>query len=426
VAEGKDENLHTFQYEAITPAGNRIKGTRARMVAYNKEIVRRELIDQGFIPISITQINPKSLNRSIGQPSAKRLKMKTSVLAAFTRQFHELLRAGIPAPRALTSLAEEAPSAALQELCVDLSTKITSGVPIGECFAQYPRAFNDIYCAYLAAGERTGAIVESTGRLAKLLERQAKMRNKIVAVATYPLLVGGIILLLMIGIMVFLVPQFASVYESFGAELPAPTQRLIAISQKMPQYLALTAGLIFLARTQYKRAVKRSMKFAIAADKFKFRLPIFGKLIHRVALYRWATTLAGSLEAGLPQTQALEIAAAASGSNWIKRLTPGYIDSVTAGRPLSSLIGESGRLFPPQVRTMINTGEASGELARLLESAADSMDSDIEAMVATMGSKIEVFLLVFLAGSVGAILVVLYLPILSLASSVGDSLGNGG
>lgn len=418
----KEDNLHTFQYEAITPAGNRIKGSRARMVAYNKEIVRRELLDQGFIPISITQVNPKGLNRSLGSSGSKRLKMRTNLLAAFTRQLHELLRAGIPAPRALTSLAEEAPSPSLQELCLDLSTKITAGSSMAECFGQYPRAFNDIYCAYLGAGERTGSIVEATSRLAKLLERQAKMRSKIIAVATYPMLVGGIILLLMIGIMVFLVPQFASVYDSFDAELPGPTQTLINISQKIPMYLALSAGSIFLTRMQYKRAIKKSKKFAILADKVKYRLPLFGKLIHRVALYRWSTTFAGSLEAGLPQTQALEIASAASGSNWIKTITPSFIDAITAGRPLSSLIGEHGRLFPPQVRTMINTGEASGELPRLLESASDSMDSDIEAMVATMGSKIEVFLLLFLASSVGAILIVLYLPILSLASSVGKSL----
>jgi type IV pilus assembly protein PilC len=396
------------------------------MVAYNKEIVRRELIDQGFIPISITQINPRSLSRSIGQPSTKRLKMKIAVRAAFTRQFHELLRAGIPAARSLTSLAEEAPSAALQELCLELSAQISAGVPLGECFAQYPRAFNDIYCSYLSAGERTGAIVDTTGRLAKLLERQAKIRNKIVAVSTYPLLVGGIILLLVIGIMVFIVPQFASVYESFGAELPAPTRKLIEISQKLPQYLAIIAGSIFLISVQYKRAVKSSAKFAIAADKFKFRLPLFGKLIHRIVLYRWVSTLAGSLEAGLPQTQALDIAAAASGSNWIKRITPGYIESVTAGRQLSSLIGESGRLFPPMVRTMVNSGEVSGELARLLESAADSMDSDIEMIVATFGSKIEIILLLVLAISVGSLLIILYLPILSLAASVSNSLSPGG
>lgn len=421
MAEGKDDNLYTFQYEAITPAGNRIKGVRARMVAYNKEVVRRELLDQGFIPISITQINPKGLNRSIGQSTPKRLKIKISVLSAFTRQFHELLRAGIPAPRALISLAEEAPSAVLQELCVELSSKITAGTPIGECFAQYPRAFNDIYCAYITAGEQTGAIVEATGRLAKLLERQAKMRSKIIAVATYPILVGSIIMLLMVGIMLFLVPQFATIYESFDAELPSATLTLIAISQKMPMYLAIAVGSVYLARMQYKRAVKRSAKFAISADKVKYRLPVFGKLLHRVALYRWTTTFAGALEAGLPQIQALDIAAAASGSNWVKRLTPGYISAVTAGRPLSSLLSESGRLFPAQVRTMVNTGESSGELSRLLESSAESMDSEIEAMVATMGAKIEVFLLLFLAASVGAILVVLYLPILSLASSVGNS-----
>lgn len=421
--QDKDSGLHTFQYEAITPAGNRIKGSRARMVAYNKEIVRRELLDQGFIPISITQVNPKGLNRSLGSSGPQRLKMKTSVIAAFTRQLHELLRAGIAAPRALASLAEEAPTPALQQLCMDLSTKVTSGVTLGEAFGAYPRAFNEIYCAYLAAGERTGAIVEATGRLAKLLERQAKMRSKIIAVATYPILVGAIILLLMIGIMVFLVPQFANVYASFGADLPKPTQTLINISQKMPTYLAVAAGLIFLARTQFKRSVKKSKKFAMRVDKIKYRLPMFGKLFHRIALYRWSTTLAGALDAGLPQTQALEISAAASGSHWIKAVSPSFIDAITAGRPLSSLIADTGRLYPPQVRTMVNTGESSGELPRLLESAAESMDSDIEAMVATMGSKIEVLLLLFLASSVGAILVVLYLPILSLASSVGKSLG---
>jgi type IV pilus assembly protein PilC len=418
----EDDGLHTFQYEAITPAGNRIKGSRARMVAYNKEIVRRELLDQGFIPISITQVNPKGINRELGGSSGQRVKMKTAVLAAFTRQLYELLRAGISAPRALTSLAEEAPSPALQEMCMDLATRITSGASLAEAFAQYPRAFNDIYCAYLAAGERTGAIVESTARLAKLLDRQAKMRSKILSVATYPILVGGIILLLMIGIMVFLVPRFAGIYKSFGAELPRPTQVLIDISAKMPQYLAIAGGLIFLTRMQIKRGIKRSKKFAIRVDRVKFRLPMFGKLIHRIALYRWSTTLAGSLEAGLPQTQALEIAAAASGSHWVKAVTPGFVDAITAGRPLSSLITDTGRLFPSQVRTMINTGESSGELPRLLESASDSMDSEIEAMVATMGSKIEVLLLLFLASSVGAILVVLYLPILSLASSVGDTL----
>lgn len=416
-----DDNLHTFQYEAITPAGNRIKGSRARMVAYNKEIVRRELLDQGFIPISISQVNQKGLNRDIGGGSGKKVKMKISVLSAFTRQLYELLRAGISAPRALSSLAEEAPSPALQEMCMDLSTKITSGSSMAESFAQYPRAFNEIYCAYLSAGERTGAIVESTERLAKLLERQAKMRSKIIAVATYPMLVGGIILLLMIGIMVFLVPQFAQVYASFGADLPAPTQKLIDISAKMPQYLTIIGGSLFLIRMQLKRAIKRSTKFAIAVDRFKFRLPMFGKLIHRIVLYRWATTLAGSLEAGLPQTQALEIASAASGSNWVKAVTPGFVDAITAGRPLSSLIGDLNALFPSQVRTMINTGESSGELPRLLESVSDSMDSEIEAMVATMGSKIEVLLLLFLASSVGAILVVLYLPILNLASSVGKT-----
>jgi type IV pilus assembly protein PilC len=414
-----DETLLTFQYEAITPSGNRIKGSRARMQAYNHEMVRRELLDQGFIPISINQVTTTGLRRSIGNSSPK---MKTSELAGFTRQLHELLRSGVPAPRAIASLAEEAPSPKLQEMCMELAGRVSSGSTLAEAFATYPRAFSSVYCAYLASGEKTGSIVEATARLAMMLERQAKIRSKVVSVITYPALVGGVILVLVAGILLFLVPQFEGIYKSFGAELPRPTQVLVAFSRKVPMLLALLAGSTFLTVSQTKRYIKKNPAFGVKLDKVRFKLPVAGKMFHRVALYRWCTTLSGSLEAGLPQTQALEIAASSSGSPWIRAVTPSMVESVSAGRPMSGLLSEHGWLFPGQVRTMISTGETSGETPRLLESASESLNNEIDAMIATMGAKIEVFLLLFLGGTVGGLLIILYLPIISLAATFGDTM----
>jgi type IV pilus assembly protein PilC len=420
MAVREEETLYTFQYEAITPAGSRIKGSKARMQAYNMEMVRRELMDQGFIPISIFQVQDKGLNRDLtGKTSVK---MKTPELAGFTRQLHELLRAGVSAPRAISSLAEEAPSPKLQEMCLDLANRLSAGSSLAEAFAAYPRAFNEVYRAYLASGERTGAIVEATTRLAKVLERQAKMRSKVISVITYPALIGGVISVIVVGILVFLVPRFEAIYASFEAPLPRPTQILVSLSRKMPFILGIGSVAIFVATRQIRKTADKIPSFGIRLDKIRFKLPIAGKLFHRAALYRWSTTLAGSLEAGLPQSQALEIAGDASGSRWIKAVTAGFVEGITTGRPLSSMIGEPGWLFPAQVRTMISTGETSGELPRLLESSSESLDSEIDAMVASMGAKVEVLLLLFLGGSVGGMLIVLYLPIITLASTVGNNL----
>lgn len=418
----ESDELFTFQYEAITPAGTRLKGQKARMQAYNAEMVRRELMDQGYIPISITKVQDKGLSRDIS--SFTPAKLNVAALAAFTRQFHELLRAGVSAPRAVASLAAEAPSPRLRDVCTDIAARLSSGSSIVEAFSAYPKMFNDVYRAYLAAGEKTGSIVEATERLAKMLERQAKMRSKIISVITYPALISAVVLVMIVGILVFLVPQFENIYKSFGAPLPAPTRALVRLSKQVPIVLAILVPAAILTMRQIRKTADNVSNVAIMFDKVRFRLPIVGKLFHRASLYRWTTTFTGSLQAGLPQTQALEIAGDASGSRWIKAVTPGFVEGITIGRPLSTMLAEHGRLFPAQIRTMVNTGEQSGEVARLLESSSESLDAEIDGMVGSMGAKIEVLLLLFLGGSVGSMLIVLYLPIISMASTVSSGLSS--
>lgn len=423
----RDDDLKTFSYEAIAPNGTRIKGKRAQMAAYSADAVRRELADQGFIPIVIKERSNSSMNVDIGAllsgkgADAGAPKMKLGVLTDFTRSFHELLKAGISVPRAFATMAEDAPSAAHAELCHDLSAKVSSGSSLADAFSTHPRVFDDVYIAYIAAGEQTGSLVAATGRLADLFQRRSEMRTKVKSVAIYPALIGGVISVLVLGIMLFLVPRFEEVYSSFGGELPGPTQKLISFSRILPLILGPLALAVVGLGVWLSRESKKSSPVGVRWNRIRFRIPIIGSLYHSLALHRWLTTLGGALDAGLRLPLALELAADASSSAWVRSLTPEFVAGVESGRPLSDMVSQHPALFPPNVRTMVATGEQTGELPKMLESAASALDSVISGKVATVGAQLEVALLVVMGVVVGGLLIVLYLPILSLSSSIGES-----
>lgn len=433
-----------FQYEAVTPAGTRVRGAKARMTAYSPEAVRRELVDQGFVPIEIREVSGGGLNVDVTAFWKNRpLKLKPQALAAFSRQLHQLLRAGISVPRAVAALGEDAADARLTEMCNDMSTRVQAGVPLSTAFAEYPAAFDDVFCAYIQAGEETGALVATTERLARMMEKRAQLALKVKSVTAYPKMVAGVIGLLVTGILLFLVPSYAKIYNDFGAQLPAPTQALVNISH---QFLPITARTVFkvlpvpwtirpnllspvlwigvavLAVRWFLRATKDNPDVGIKVDTLRFRLPIFGQLSHKLALFRWSSTLAGALASGVQTYASLDLAARASGSRWIAAVTPALREALQTGRPLSAQLAEYPKLFPANLRTMVTTGEASGELSDMLGSVSNALDDEIDAIVSGLGAKIEVALLMVLGVVVGGLLVVLYLPILNLATTVGDGL----
>jgi type IV pilus assembly protein PilC len=422
----------TFAYEAISPTGMRIKGPKARMVAYSVDDVRRELLDQGFTPIKIKEINRPgglSLQMDVGRQG---LKLKPVDLATFARSFYQLLNAGISVTRSIEAIGADAANPRLKEICTDIATKINNGTPIATAFSDHPRTFDDVFCGYLAAGEQSGALVASTKRLAELVEKRAQLSTKVRAVAMYPMLVAGLISLIVAGILIFLVPTFAQIYARFHATLPAPTILLISASHHFfpvhfsgyffdPLSPLLWVSLILGSFTAYKRATKDDPRVGTRLDKIKFRLPLVGKLVKLVVLYRWLSTLSGALESGLRTIPSLELAADASGSRWIKAVTPELTAGLTAGRPLSTLLESHDDLVPSSVRTMIATGEAAGELSSMLDSAVAATSDEIDALVAGLAAKLEVGLIVVLGTTVGLILICLYLPILSLASTISSS-----
>ena len=434
------DQVGVFQYEAITPTGARIKGPKARMNAFTAAEVRTELIDQGYIPISIKEVSSGlgslSLSGDIGSGG---LKLKPAQVANYARGFYQLVRAGISVPRAIEALGEDSSNPRLAQVCQDMSARIANGASISATFAEHPKAFDSVFIGYLAAGEETGNLTASLARLTVLTEKRAQMRSKIKGVTAYPVMVSAVIGFLVSFIILFLVPRYQTIYAQFNAKLPAPTLLLVAISHHFfpvrfysvfgfpylpgPNLLSpiLWFFAIFISINRFLKWKKDDPAVGAFFDKVRFKLPVMGKLVHKLVLYRWTSTLAGALGSNVQTMTALGLAAEASGSRWIRTITPDLQAGIQSGKPLSEQLYGYPTLFPADIRTMISTGESAGESAAMLDATALALSDEIDAIVATLSAKIEVALLVSMGIVVGSMLVALYLPILNLAATVSNT-----
>lgn len=408
------DGIKTFVYEAVSTSGERVK---SRMTALNERAVANALQAEGWLPVDI---KPEGSGVNIDLSAAwesRPLKLGVAEASEFARQLFQLLDAGISAPRAFSALGEDA-EPRMTAMCDDVSSRVSAGQSISDALGQHPKAFDDIFRAYIRSGETSGTLEITVGRLSDMLGKRASMRNKIKGVTAYPKAVAIAIGVIVTGILKFMVPTFAKIYGEFGAELPGPTQMVINISNKLPWVLAGFAAVIFGVREFIKRKGDEP-QWAERIDRFKFkRLPVFKELLHKTALFRWASTLGGAMDAGVNVYEALELAADASGSRWIKLVSPELTQAVREGRHMTEEMRKTPDLFPANVRTMISTGEETGDIPSMLSSVVQSLDSDIDRIVSTLGAKIEVALLIILGVVVGGLLAVLYLPILNLANTV--------
>lgn len=442
VAKPSADGPKTFAYVAVSPSGERRK---LKMTALSKTAVASALKADGLFPLEINEVKEGGLNTDVGDIFGNRpLKFDHRELADFASQLHQLIKAGVPIAKSLATLGEER-EPKRQQMCDDLADKVSNGVPLSEAFAAYPAAFDLIFRSYIKAGEIGGSLVPTTERLAKMLDRRSKLALKIKSVTAYPKLVSGAILAIVIGIMLLLVPMYADIYEGFGAELPAPTKALVAISNQVlpisadfqlgwpvlsnfqfhPFSPLLWGAIIFFAFKFWLKKTEDDPEIGIKLDRIRFRLPIFGALAMKNVLYRWSSTLAGGIESGVQLSSALELSAKTSGSRWQMAILPDLQEAVQSGKPLSEGLALHKDLFPPNLRAMVATGETAGDLPNMLESVASSIDSEIDALIAGLSAKIEVALLLVMGVVVGALLAVLYLPILNLATTVGSGLSDG-
>jgi type IV pilus assembly protein PilC len=411
--------IRSYAYVAATYAGEDIRGS---MNATSERAVMNELIAAGYIPVSV-KLESSGLNFDItASLSSRPLKLKVAEAAELSRQLFQLLNAGVSVPQAFSTIGRDS-NDKFRLMCEDVSTKVSQGVPISDALADHPRAFDPVFVAYVRAGEESGTLEAALGRLSEMLTKRASTRNKIKQVTAYPKIVSAVIAVIVFGVLKFLVPMFADIYASFDAPLPAPTQFVIDVSNRIVYVIAGIAALVF-GGWSWVRRYGDEPKWAKAIDTLRFRrMPLFAKLTHLSTLQRWASTLQGTLDAGVGVQNALPLAAQASDSRWIKSITPDLIAAVSEGRPLSEELIKSPELFPSRVRTMVVVGEETGDIPEMLDSVTAAIESDIDRVVATLGARIEVALLAGLGGVVGSLLIVLYLPILSLTTTVMESAG---
>jgi type IV pilus assembly protein PilC len=418
------EGQKTFRYVAVSlDQGVRVE---AKMKAPSEGDVSGALLRAGYVPLEVEQTASVGFDSSLAEIRQAlgntEPKMKTQELAQFTRQLHQLLKAGISISASVAMMADGTKDPNKQQMLRTISERLISGVPLAQAFSGFPKAFSEVFVAYMESGEKSGDLVEVTKRLANILSKRAEIQREVKAVSMYPMLVSGAIVAMLALIILFIVPQYTEIYAGFDAELPRPTQWVVSFSRIFPVFAGVVVAAV-VAFVAYNKKQKDNLEFGEKFDRVKFKVPIFGKLFHKMTVYRFTSTLSGALAAGVQQYDAVALAGSASASRWVRKVVPDLQHCIQTGRTLSSGLDEHGDLFPMTMRRMTETGEAAGELVEMLENVGDALEDEIDLTISTMSAKIEVALLAFMGGSVGAILMALYLPIIQLATTAGDKYG---
>lgn len=407
-----------YAYEALDKSGKTIRGV---IEADGEEIIIERLRGMGYFPTKITRIKAKAAGIELGAIPGLRLifgRIKLKHISTFTRQLATLIEAGLPLLRSLSILEEQTESANLKRIIKDIARNIEAGGTLSESMAQYPRVFSKLYVNMIRAGEIGGVLETVLHRLATFLEKQIELRGKIRSAMMYPVMIIVLATVIVTFILVVILPKFENFYREAGAPLPALTQMLIKISRFLTNWkgaIAVIVGVIcMILAYRYANRVSSS-KYVI--DSIKLKLPLFGGLINRLAIARFASTLATLITSGVPILQALDIVKETSGNEVVARAMVKVHDSIREGETIHEPLSRFP-VFPPLVVHMIAVGEETGALDTMLNKVAEAYEREVDDMVKGLTSLIEPMLIVVLGIIVGFIVIALYMPLFHLVQVI--------
>lgn len=401
------QNLPLFIWHGKNKAGNSVSG---EMNATSVTIVRAELRRQGII-VSKVKKKPKPLF------SFKKEKVKPNDIAVFTRQLSTMLGAGIPIVQALDILDRGQTNIAFKNLINQIKVDLESGSSFANALHKYPLHFNGLFCNLVDAGEKSGTLDRMLDRIATYREKIEAIKGKVKKALFYPAAVIIIALVISTGLLLFVVPKFQSVFESFGAQLPGPTMVVIHLSDFLKHYWWLVFGGLGASIWGAKRAYKRSPEFARRVDEYTFRIPIIGQILHKAAIARFARTLSTTFAAGLPLIDALQAVASAAGSTIYSNAILMIRDEVAAGQMINHAM-KSTNLFPSMVVQMIAVGEEAGSLEFMLSKVADFYEEQVDNAVNGLSSLLEPMIMVVLGVLIGGLVIAMYLPIFRMGNVI--------
>jgi type IV pilus assembly protein PilC len=412
--------MPTFKFEAVDSKGLLVKD---RIEAVSTEEAIDKIHGNGFYPTRVKQL--KERHKPATGDQKKRKSSLTSItigkvnakqINIFTRQLSTLQDAGIPIVQSLTILESQMKKGIFKKILDNMITNIQGGDSLSVAMSKNPKAFDRLYVNVVNAGEIGGALDIVLRRLAAYREKMQKLKRKIISALTYPVVVIIIACAILTGIMMFIIPKFATMFEEMDVSLPMITLGLITVSNFMATYWYIIIGIPFALFVLYK-LIGKIKRCRLIIDRLKFKIPIFGNIINKSVISKFARTLATLISSGVPILEALNNVKGVTGNLAMTRAIENIHDNIREGETIAKPLRES-KICEPMVVNMIEIGEQSGELEKMLSKVADNYDEEIDTAVEAMVSLIEPIMIVFLGGSVGAIVIALFMPLVKLMQSI--------
>lgn len=399
----RDTKEVIYEWEGKDRNGKVVRGeTRALGVQQVQATLRR----QGVLPVKIKK---RRMN------SGKKIKPKD--IALFTRQLATMMKAGVPLLQSFDIVGRGNTNLSVTKLLNDIKSDVETGTSLNAAFRKHPLYFDNLYCNLVEAGESAGILEALLDRLATYMEKTEKIKSKIKSALMYPISVVIVAFVVVTIIMIFVIPAFKSVFSSFGADLPAPTLFVMAVSEIFVAWWWLIFGVIGGSIYFFLEAWKRNTQMQQFMDRALLKMPIFGVLIDKSCVARWTRTLSTMFAAGVPLVEALDSVGGASGNSVYAVATDKIQQEVSTGTSLTIAM-DNAKVFPSMVIQMCSIGEESGSIDHMLGKAADFYEDEVDVMVEGLSSLMEPIIIVFLGGLIGGIVVSMYLPIFKLGQVV--------
>lgn len=399
--------LISYQWEGINRSGEKINGV---VEANSLAIAKAELRKQGVITKKIRK-KRKSLF------SKKSKKIKQVDISVFSRQLATMIEAGIPLVQAFDIVAKGQSNARMKDLILLIKRDVESGLTLAEALGKHPAYFNELFCNLVDAGEKSGSLEIMLDKVATYKEKVETIKKKIKKALTYPMAVMVIAFLVTAGLLIFVVPQFESLFKGFGADLPGLTRGVVTLSVFFQAYWYIMFGAIGGLIYGFIYARNHSSKFAYGVDRVMLKFPIVGTILEKAAIARFARTLSITFAAGLPLVEALKSVSGATGNILFAEATHKIREEVSSGQQMQVAM-ENTKLFPNMVIQMIAIGEESGALEQMLSKVADFYEEEVDNAVDALSSLLEPMIMSILGVLVGGLVVAMYLPIFKLGSVV--------
>jgi type IV pilus assembly protein PilC len=399
----------TYDYKVRDKSGSLISGT---LMGDSETLVLQKLREMGMTPIEVKK-HTDGLKMEINlRPGHVKLKQ----IAIFCRQFATMVNSGLPILRALSILGDQTDSKDLQKVLVQVRTEVEQGSSLSAAMSKHPKAFNNLFISMVKAGEAGGVLDDVLIRLADQIEEEVELRRQIKSAMTYPIAVLALVVLIMSAMLLFIVPQFESIYDNLGGTLPLPTRLLLMVSKSFRTYWWIMIASTFGGRYALKK-YKKTPSGRMRIDALKIKVPVFGPLFHKVALARFAATAGMLLKAGVPILQALDIVKDTVNNAVLSTAVEDVKVSVREGESIARPLGKH-RVFPPMIVQMLAVGEETGAVDTMLEKVAQFYNQEVAATVDALTSLIEPLLIAVIGGAVGAAVVALYMPMFNIINLI--------